>query len=127
MDPDWYYVRAASIARKVYLRGGTGVGAFTKVYGGSPQGNSVAPTHFKKAAKGCIRHVLHQLQELDIVSKKKDKKGRWITRNGQRELDTIAGQLSGVGADGSDDDDSDDSDDSDDDDDDDDDDSDDEE
>merc|ERR1712194_698793 len=35
MDPDWYYVRAASIARKVYLRGGTGVGAFSKVYGGS--------------------------------------------------------------------------------------------
>jgi ribosomal protein S19E (S16A) len=31
MDPDWYYTRAASLARKVYLRGGTGVGAFTKV------------------------------------------------------------------------------------------------
>ncbi len=31
MDPDWYYTRAASIARKVYLRGGTGVGAFSKV------------------------------------------------------------------------------------------------
>merc|ERR1712127_286235 len=94
MDPDWYYVRAASVARKLYLRGGVGVGAFTKVYGGSSH-KSVETPHFKKAARGVIRHVLHQLQELDIVGKKKDKKGRWITRNGQRELDTIAGQLNG--------------------------------
>ena len=27
-DPDWYYMRAAAIARRVYLRGGIGVGAF---------------------------------------------------------------------------------------------------
>ena len=33
-DKDWYYVRAASVARHIYLRKGTGVGAFTKVYGG---------------------------------------------------------------------------------------------
>jgi small subunit ribosomal protein S19e len=33
-DPDWYYTRAASVARHIYLRGGTGVGALTKVYGG---------------------------------------------------------------------------------------------
>jgi len=92
MDPDWYYVRAASLARKIYLRGGTGVGAFTKVYGGASH-NSVRTPHFRKAAKGVIRHVLQQLAELDIVAKRKDQKGRWITRNGQRELDTIAGQV----------------------------------
>ena len=33
-DKDWYYIRAASVARHIYLRRGTGVGAFTKVYGG---------------------------------------------------------------------------------------------
>ena len=33
-DPDWYYVRAAAIARRVYIRGGVGVGAFKKVFGG---------------------------------------------------------------------------------------------
>ena len=92
MDPDWYYVRAASLARKIYLRGGTGVGAFTKVYGGTSH-NSVRTPHFHKGAKGVIRHVLLQLAELDIVAKRKDQKGRWITRNGQRELDTIAGQV----------------------------------
>merc|ERR1711924_174790 len=33
-DEDWFYVRAA-VARKVYLRKGTGVGALKKWYGGS--------------------------------------------------------------------------------------------
>jgi small subunit ribosomal protein S19e len=32
LNPDWFYVRAASLARKIYLRKGTGVGAFRKVY-----------------------------------------------------------------------------------------------
>ena len=33
-DDDWYFVRAASIARKVYLKPGVGVGALRKWYGG---------------------------------------------------------------------------------------------
>jgi len=91
-DPDWYYLRAASIARKIYLRGGIGVGAFTKVYG-QGQRNGASPSHFATSSKGLLRHILQQLQEIDLVAKRKDKKGRWITRNGQRELDTIAGQV----------------------------------
>ena len=34
-DPDWYFVRAAAIVRKIYLRQGTGVGALQKRFGGS--------------------------------------------------------------------------------------------
>lgn len=33
-DPDWFYVRAAAIARHLYLRKGTGVGGLKKKYGG---------------------------------------------------------------------------------------------
>merc|ERR1712083_322181 len=33
-DADWYYIRAAAIARRVYLRQGLGVGAFKKIFGG---------------------------------------------------------------------------------------------
>ena len=91
-DPDWYYVRAASVARKVYLRGGIGVGAFQKIYGGAKSNGSRRP-HFAKAAAGLHRHILQGLTEIDLLAKKKDKKGRWITRTGQRELDTIASQL----------------------------------
>ena len=30
-NPDWYYVRAAALARRVYTRPGTGVGGFRRV------------------------------------------------------------------------------------------------
>merc|ERR1712207_11011 len=48
-DQDWYYVRCASLARHLYMRGNAGVGAFRKVYGGSktmvsPHPTSVSPT-----------------------------------------------------------------------------------
>lgn len=33
-DKDWYYIRAASVARHIYLRKGVGIGALSKVYGG---------------------------------------------------------------------------------------------
>ncbi|KAK2439984.1 monocopper oxidase protein SKU5 [Trifolium repens] len=39
-DPDWYYIRAASMARKIYIRGGLGVGAFQRIYGGSQRNGS---------------------------------------------------------------------------------------
>ena len=77
-DPDWYYVRAASVARKIYLRGGIGVGAFQKIYGGAKSNGSRRP-HFAKAAAGIHRNILQALTEIDLVAKKKDKKSD--TRN----------------------------------------------
>jgi len=91
-DPDWYYIRAAAVVRKIYLRGGIGIGAFSKIYGGSVN-NGSAPSHHAKAARGLHRHILQQLQNISLVSKKKEKKGRYITKEGQRELDTIAAQI----------------------------------
>merc|ERR1712176_1228188 len=40
LDPDWFYVRAASVARHVYLRPNVGVGAVRKIYGGAKKWNS---------------------------------------------------------------------------------------
>jgi len=93
-DPDWYYIRAASIMRHIYLRPGTGIGAFTKVYGG--RGRKTRCTrrpHFFRASSGLIRHILQQLAERDFVSLRKDQKGRFLTKAGQAELDTIASQV----------------------------------
>ncbi|XP_039687771.1 40S ribosomal protein S19-2 [Medicago truncatula] len=53
------YVRAASIARKIYLRGGLGVGAFQRIYGGS-QRNGSRPPHFCKSSGSIARHILQQ-------------------------------------------------------------------
>lgn len=91
-DPDWYFVRAASIARRVYLRGGVGVGEFSRLYGSLKSNGSRRP-HYSAASRGLIRKIMQQLAEVDIIGQKKESKGRYLTRNGQRELDTIAGQI----------------------------------
>jgi len=91
LDPDWYYVRAASMARKIYLRGRVGVGAFRKIYGG-PKNNGSRPSHFKLSSGSVARHVLQQLEAIDIVEKD-ESGGRRITSDGQRDLDRIAGRI----------------------------------
>ncbi|GBG61485.1 hypothetical protein CBR_g21828 [Chara braunii] len=93
-DPDWYYIRAASMARKLYLRHGIGIGAFKKVYGGR-KSNGVRPHHFATSSGSIARHVLKQLEVLKIVEKD-PKGGRRITSNGQRDLDRIAGRIAVV-------------------------------
>ncbi|XP_015706332.1 40S ribosomal protein S19 [Coturnix japonica] len=39
-DENWFYTRAASTARHLYLRGGAGVGSMTKIYGGRQRNES---------------------------------------------------------------------------------------
>ncbi|KAL5062201.1 hypothetical protein RYX36_023938 [Vicia faba] len=65
-DPDWYYIRAASMARKIYLRGGLGVGAFQRIYGGS-QRNGSRPPHFCKSSGSIARNILQQLQNMNLI------------------------------------------------------------
>lgn len=45
IDPDWYYVRAASVARQIYLRGGRGVGGLCKRYGGKHRRGALPNIH----------------------------------------------------------------------------------
>merc|ERR1712196_391973 len=89
-DADWYYIRAASMARKIYIRGGVGVGAFRKMYGGR-KNMGTCPEHYKKASGGIVRDILQGLEAMKILEK--DGKGRKITQTGRRDLDTIAGQI----------------------------------
>ncbi|URE08393.1 40S ribosomal protein, partial [Musa troglodytarum] len=62
-DPDWYYIRAASMARKIYLRQGIGVGGFQKIYGGRKR-NGSWPPHFCKSSGAVARHILQQLERM---------------------------------------------------------------
>jgi len=91
-DPDWYYIRAAAIARRVYLRAGTGVGAFKKVFGGRVM-RGTRPERFGTSSGSIARHILKELETLKIVEKVPGGKGRRVTAQGQRDLDSIAGQI----------------------------------
>merc|ERR1712151_62332 len=92
-DPDWLYVRAASMVRKIYIRGGSGVGAFRKVYGGQKRRGTMTNIFCKGSAK-IARYILQQLEEMSLVEQDENG-GRKITNEGQRELDTVAVQAAG--------------------------------
>eukprot|EP00930_Biecheleria_cincta_P094943 TRINITY_DN866_c0_g2_i2.p1 TRINITY_DN866_c0_g2~~TRINITY_DN866_c0_g2_i2.p1 ORF type:complete len:180 (-),score=50.17 TRINITY_DN866_c0_g2_i2:35-523(-) len=89
-DPDWLYVRTASMVRKIYIRKGMGVGAFRKVYG-SQQRRGTCTNTFSKSSGKIARYILQQLEEMGLVEQDEEG-GRMITKEGQRELDTVAVQ-----------------------------------
>merc|ERR1712039_492903 len=89
-DPDWLYTRTASMVRKIYIRGGTGVGGFRKVYGGQKRRGTCTNTFVKGSGK-IARYCMQQLEEMDLVEQDENG-GRKITKEGQRELDTVAVQ-----------------------------------
>merc|ERR1711924_421477 len=53
-DEDWYFVRAAAIARKIYLRPGTGIGGLCKSFGGKKRRGTLKEK-FQKSSPGIIR------------------------------------------------------------------------
>jgi|TARA_B100001540_G_scaffold257845_1_gene235709 small subunit ribosomal protein S19e len=89
-DPDWFYIRAASMARKLYVSGNMGVGAFRKNYGGA-KNDGVCRYHHAIGSGSVARAVLKQLEAVGVVEK--GPKGRRITPSGQRDLDRIAGRV----------------------------------
>ena len=96
-DPDWYYVRAAAIARRVYLRKGVGIGALSKSFGGQNRRGTLRNKK-AKGTQGIIRHILQQLENMGVVEHCESKddsnpalgKGRQITEKGQAALDACA-------------------------------------
>ncbi|XP_038184230.1 40S ribosomal protein S19-like isoform X1 [Arvicola amphibius] len=92
-DENWFYTRAASTPRHLYLRGGAGVGSMTKIYGGRQrQRNGVRPSQFSRGSKSVAHRVLQALKGLKMVEKDQDG-GCKLTPQGQRYLDRIAGQV----------------------------------
>lgn len=93
---DWWYVRAASVLRKVRLKGPIGVSKLRIFYGGI-KNRGYAPEVFKRGSGNILRKVLQQLEKAELV--KKDKKGvhkgRVITPKGIKLIDNAAKKISG--------------------------------
>ena len=89
-DPDWWYIRCASILRKIYINGPVGVERLRTAYGGR-KNRGHKPERFVKASGNIIRKALQALEKLDLVTKTKE--GRVITPKGQSLLDNTAKEV----------------------------------
>ncbi|CAO1633041.1 unnamed protein product [Sympodiomycopsis kandeliae] len=87
-DPDWFYVRAAALARHIYLRKSVGVGALKKLHGG-PKNRGYMPSKHSPASGSVQRKVLQGLEGIGVLEKD-PKGGRKISQDGMRDLDRIA-------------------------------------
>lgn len=91
VNADWFYVRCASILRRMYHRGPIGVGGIKKIYG-TRKRDGVCPSHFCRADGAVSRRALQALEHVKLVEKHADG-GRKLTAQGQRDLDRIASQI----------------------------------
>jgi small subunit ribosomal protein S19e len=90
-DADFWYVRCASILRKLYLNGPVGTGHLRIAYGGrNRRGNK--PNEFAKSGGAIIRTALQQLERAGFV-KKRGNKGREMTDIGRSYMDKLSGTL----------------------------------
>ncbi|RLG06951.1 MAG: 30S ribosomal protein S19e [Thaumarchaeota archaeon] len=87
-DPDWWYIRAAAIMRKLYIRGPIGVSRLRTLYGGRHR-RGHSPPKFAKGSGAIIRKILQQLEDAGLVQKA-DKKGRILTPKGRELLEEAA-------------------------------------
>jgi len=90
-DPDWWYVRCASLLRKLYLRGPIGVSRLRKMYGGRKR-RGVRPAHFRRAGGSAIRKPLQQLEVAGLVVKDGNR-GRRLSPKGMSLVDMVASQI----------------------------------
>ena len=90
-DPNWWYVRCASVLRKISLHNYIGVSRLRSVYGGRKR-RGAKPEHVQKGSGSILRHTLQQLEEEGLVETVKGR-GRRITSRGQSLIDRLAHEL----------------------------------
>jgi len=89
-SPDWWFTRAASILRKVYIDGPVGIEHLRADYGGR-KSLGVRRQHTRKGGGSNIRKILQQLEAAGLVEKAKTN-GRVLTKEGRRMLDKVAAE-----------------------------------
>ena len=90
-QPDWFYLRSASILRKIYNDGPVGTEKLRSYYGGLHR-RGHKPARFAKGGGKLIRTILTQLEAAGYVAKAEKNRGRIITSKGQKFVDNAAKQ-----------------------------------
>ena len=87
-NTEWWYIRCASILRRLYVKGPTGVARFRTVYGGRKR-RGVRPNHFAKGSGSIIRKACQQLEAAGLVEHDRGT-GRRLSSKGRSFLDGLA-------------------------------------
>jgi len=96
-DKDWWYRRAASILRQIYVRGVVGVNRLKLRYGGKKK-RGAKPEEYRKGGGKIIRVILQQAERAGFVEKAEGKKkGRQLTKKGLEFMNSIVSKIKNEG------------------------------
>jgi len=88
---DWWYVRCASLLRKLYIHGPFGTQRLRVEYGGRKRLGQ-RTEHSRKSGGSSIREPLQQLEKAGLVARE-EKKGRKLTREGVGLLNRVSAEV----------------------------------
>ena len=88
-DEDFWYKRAASVLRQIYIRGGVGVQRLRTRYG-NRKNRGKQPAHFARGSGKILRLILQQGEKAGLLTKGAGKiKGRVLTEEGKKLLESV--------------------------------------
>jgi small subunit ribosomal protein S19e len=90
-DEKFWYIRCASLLRKAYTDGPVGVSRLRTHYGGRKI-RGVRPEKHRRAGGNLIRKGFQILEKAGLITN--TKKGRVISAQGQKLLDSVAKEIS---------------------------------
>jgi small subunit ribosomal protein S19e len=90
-DRDWWYIRCASLLRKVYIHGPIGLTDLESMYGGGKR-IGYGAVHHRDAGGSAVRKALQQLETVGLVEKK-SRKGRIVSSRGRSLLDRLSNEI----------------------------------
>jgi small subunit ribosomal protein S19e len=91
MEQNWWYIRCASILRKIYISDVIGIEHLRAEYGGKRDRGS-KPYKARSGSGTIVRRALQQLEKAGYVSKIKGK-GRVLTPKGRSFLDNTSHEV----------------------------------
>ncbi len=91
VQSDWWYLRSASVLRKISLIGPAGIERLSAEYGGKRDRGS-APYHARAGSRSVLREIVHQLEKAGLLQPMK-KRGRRVSPEGQRLLDSLSREV----------------------------------
>ncbi len=91
ISEDWWYIRAASMMRKLYVHGPSGVSRLAAAYGGRLS-RGPASERAWAGGRSSIRKILQQLESAGLVDRQA-KEGRALTGKARALMDQLASSI----------------------------------